>query len=166
MGSSAFEASQAPGGHHHALARLAGEWVGVSRVWFEPGAPSDESPIRGSIRPALGGRFMIHEYESALGGKPLQGVVLIGWHIDAKRYEMAWIDSFHTGSAILFSTGAGEAGPLPNVLCHYGGHDGTPPWGWRTTIEQPDAETLVLTAWNIEPDGQEAKATEIVYRRA
>ncbi len=165
MGDDALKASQAPGGLHHALARMVGNWQGTSRVWFEGDDPVDESPIRGTIRAALGGRFVIHEYQGAFGDQPVEGFALIGRHLDADRHEIAWIDSFHTGSAILWSTGAGTDGRV-DVLARYGGHDGSPSWGWRSTIEQPDDDTLILTAWNISPAGEAAKATEIVYRRA
>lgn len=164
MGDDALKASQAPGGAHHALARMVGSWHGTARVWFERDELVDESPVRGTIRAALGGRFVIHEYHGAFGGQPIDGLAVIGRHLDAERHEIAWIDSFHTGSSILWSTGAGADGRL-DVLGRYGGHDGSPSWGWRSTIEQPDDDTLILTAWNISPEGEEVKATEIVYRR-
>lgn len=44
----------------------------------------------------------------------------------------------------------------------------TPPgprWGWRTEIEQPDDDRLVIVMTNISPDGEEAKAVEVEYTR-
>ena len=38
-------------------------------------------------------------------------------------------------------------------------------WGWRTTWAMPDVDHLVVTAWNLSPQGQEDKATETVYER-
>lgn len=38
-------------------------------------------------------------------------------------------------------------------------------WGWRTNIEIISPEKIVLTAYNISPDGDETKATEIVYEK-
>ena len=36
MGKQEFEASTAAGGAHHHLAQMAGEWEGVTQVWFDP----------------------------------------------------------------------------------------------------------------------------------
>ncbi|HSF46516.1 MAG TPA: DUF1579 family protein, partial [Chitinophagaceae bacterium] len=38
-------------------------------------------------------------------------------------------------------------------------------WGWRTELEWEDEEVLKLTAYNITPEGEEAKATETVFKR-
>jgi hypothetical protein len=161
---------------HRRLARMAGEWEGVYRLWFERDMLAAESGQRGSLRPLLGGRFLLHEYEWEFDGRRYAGVAIIGYHIDEKRWECAWVDSFHTGSSILFSqTASRTASQVANgaepdhftVLGSYG--DGqTPPgprWGWRTEIEQPDDDHLVITMTNISPEGEEAKAVEVEYAR-
>jgi len=50
-------------------------------------------------------------------------------------------------------------------LGSYGGPEIPEPWGWRTVTELTDNDTLVITAYNISPEGQEDKATETVYKR-
>ena len=84
--------------------------------------------------------------------------------IDAGRYEMAWVDAGHNGSAIMFSEGGHAAAGIA-VLGSYFATDGSAAWGWRTTIETPADDRLLITAWNVSPDGDEARATEIEYRR-
>ena len=56
---------------HARLATLAGDWQGSTSVWFEPGKVGDVSPVAGSIRSVLGGRFIVWEYTGSLGGKPM-----------------------------------------------------------------------------------------------
>ncbi|WP_225412733.1 DUF1579 domain-containing protein [Stigmatella hybrida] len=165
MAKRSFEESQAEGGAHHRLAQLAGQYEGTTRLWFEPDRLADESPCRGTLRPVAGGRFLLHEYEGSFQGKPLSGMAFIAYHLDMDRYEVAWLDSFHTGTSLMFSTGAGSSPGLA-VLGSYGAPSG-PPWGWRTEIHQPSADALVITHYNIPPEGQgpESKAVETVYRR-
>jgi hypothetical protein len=159
--------SLAPGGAHYRLAQLAGTWAGTARTWFEPDKLADASPITGTIRPVLEGRFVVHEYRASLQGKPLTGMAIHGYHIDFDRYETAWIDSFHCGTSILVSQGERraqeDAAPM-SVLGHYSvpGHE---PWGWRTTLEMPDPDHLVITHYNVVPGFGEAKAVEIQYTR-
>lgn len=155
-------------GPHQCLARMAGDWEGTYRLWFEPDMLAAESTQRGSLRAVLGGRFLLHEYTWDFDGRSHAGVALYGYHVDERRWECAWIDSFHNGSAIMFSTSSGsEAEPLFSVLGSYG--DGqTPPgprWGWRTEITQPDDDALVIVMTNIAPDGREARAVEVTYAR-
>jgi hypothetical protein len=60
------------------------------------------------------------------------------------------------------SEGAAEPpGETFSVLGHYG----VPPWGWRTQVEFPSPDRLLITHFNITPQGGESKAVEIDYRR-
>lgn len=164
MGKQAFDQSLQAGGRHHALGRLVGRWRGTTRVWFEPDTVADEAPINGTIRSVLGGRFVQHEYETTFMGELQHGLALYGWHIDRRAYEAAWIDSAHTGTQLMYSEGAkGDARFA--VLGHYGGHDDGMPWGWRTEIALEGDDRLVITAFNITPQGEESKAVETVYTR-
>jgi hypothetical protein len=160
-----FEKSLADGPHFE-LSRLAGEWEGIARTWFEPGKLADESPVKGKIRSILGGRFVMHEYEGSLSNAPLQGIAIIGYHLALRKYQVAWVDSFHNGTAIMLSEGKRDTTEM-NVTGSYAYV--TPGleqhWGWRTTIELVNEDELVLRAYNVSPEGQEDLATEAVYKR-
>lgn len=148
-------------GPHSKLKLLEGKLRGTSRVWFEPGKLADESPIEGAMRLVLDGRFLLHEYKTSMGGKPIEGMALYGYHFDRERWEAAWVDSFHSGSAIMFSHGGKPDGF--NVLGSYPAPGG-PDWGWRTELEA-SPEGPIVRHYNVTPDGAEALAVEIRYTR-
>ena len=164
MGRAEFETSLREGGHK-ALAAMAGGWQGTTRVWFEPDQPPVmEVAQRGTLRSVLSGRFLLHEYSYGEGEQAGEGIAMYGLHLDEGQYESAWVDSFHTGSSIIFST-AGDDGGGFKVLGSYGDGRGGPRWGWRTEIAQPSADELVVTMFNITPDGEETRAVETLYAR-
>jgi hypothetical protein len=160
-------------GPHRFLNALVGAWQGTARTWFQPDELADESSISGTIRAALGGRFVIHEYQGSLQGKPLAGLAIHGYHNDFQRFETAWVDSFHMGTGNMMSVGESGATSAnangareASVLGHYSlPAPGSPTWGWRTTLGMPDRDHLIITHYNITPEGQEARAVEIAYTR-
>lgn len=151
---------------HQHLSKLEGSWQGVARLWFEPGNPTDESPVSGTIRLVFGGKYAIHEYKGTCMGKPVEGMAIFAYNLDLQRFEVAWIDSFHTGTFILFSEGQRNTKDLDARGSYaYITPETEQFWGWRTTIEMENENKLVITAYNISPEGQEQKATETVYER-
>ncbi len=157
-----FEESK-ENGPHSQLAGLVGEWQGVTKTWFEPDVVADESPMTGKMSAILDGRFIVHEYVGSLSGKTFEGVAIFGFDLAANKFQTAWVDSFHMSTAIMFSEGdAGDRFAATGT--YYTGPD-TPRWGWRTEIDLIDGDSLVITAYNISPEGYESKATEMQYSR-
>ena len=146
------------------LQQLIGSWEGTCQTWFEPEKLADESIIKGEISPLLDGRFIRHAYEGQMRGKPRHGEETIAWNSVDLRFEVAWVDDFHMSYAILFSEG--EATPHGfSVKGKYDTGPDEPPWGWRTVYELINNDHVTITAYNITPDGEEAKAVETKYVR-
>ena len=51
---------------HPHLALLEGEWLGMTKTWFEPDKLTDESPWQGEFKVVLGGRFLLYTYQLQL----------------------------------------------------------------------------------------------------
>ncbi len=153
-----------PTNHHTRLVALAGLWEGQTTTWLDPNAPAEESRIEMRVESVLGGRFLRIQYASVIIGKPHAGEMLVAYEKDEQRYSLAWIDSFHTGSALMLSTGtrAPSVDGAISVLGSYAAGDQR--WGWRTVIH-PHPERLVIEAVNIAPDGTEYPALKTQLAR-
>jgi Protein of unknown function (DUF1579) len=153
--------------HAHArLARLVGSWEGLAKTYLDPSKPPVEARWEGRIESVLGGRFVRFGYRSELQGSPLAGELLVAFESGEKLWRTSWVDSFHTGTAILVSTGEGGAGAVPISLTgSYFAAPGHPHWGWRTELDDREPERLHLRMYNVSPEGQEDLGVDLVLRR-
>ncbi|HYF66527.1 MAG TPA: DUF1579 domain-containing protein [Ohtaekwangia sp.] len=160
-----FETSRTSGAHFQ-LGRLVGEWKGIAKTWFDPAKLEDESEITATMKLILDGKFILHEYTGSFKGKPITGIGIYGYHLELGKFQTAWIDSFHNGTAIMFSEGKRGVKDI-SVLGSYAYV--TPEleqyWGWRTEIAIVSDDEIVITAYNISPEGEETKGIETVYRK-
>ena len=138
--------------------------MGIAKLWVEPDVLTDESPVQGSVQLVLGGRFALYLYQGSVEGEPQQGIFTFGYNTLSDQYEASWVDSWHNNTAIMFCRGRAIDNGF-QVTGSYPDPNGGPDWGWRTEVELTDNDHLVITAYNISPEGDEAKATETQLTR-
>lgn len=164
MSKSKFEQSL-ENGPHNQLQNLIGIWSGKTKTWFEKDVLADESDVGATITSLLEGRFISIDYHSSLDGKPFVGKMILGFDIPYQKFTSSWIDSFHMGTQIMLSSGDATMNGF-SVTGSYGNPEyGDKLWGWRTEIQFISDQEFSLTAFNISPEGEEAKATETFYKR-
>jgi len=149
---------------HPQLAALVGKWQGMTQTWFEPDQLADESLWQAEFRLVLGGRFLFYIYQGSIQGEPLEGMALLGYNPLRQRYEIAWVDTFHNGSAIMFMQGGEKDGAF-NVLGSFPTGPDSPDWGWRTEVLPGENGELIITHFGITPEGLEWKGVETIYQR-
>lgn len=154
-----FEDSKLSGSPHHFLRQLVGGWTGTTKLWLEPDVLTDESPVLGTITLVLEGRFAIYLYQGSIEGETQHGMFTFGYNTTIDQYEASWVDSFHNNTAIMFCVGSAKENGF-SVLGSFPDPTGGPDWGWRTEVELVNPDHLIITAYNISPEGDEAKATE------
>ncbi len=143
---------------HHFLAQLSGNWRGTSKLWLEPEKLAEEYPVVGTIQLLLEGRFALFLYQGSIEGETQHGMFTFGYNTTLEQFETSWVDSFHTGTGIMFCIGAEKENGFA-VTGSFPDPTGGPDWGWRTEIELVGDE-LTVTAYNITPEGEEARAIE------
>ena len=144
---------------------LVGEWRGTKQLYMEPPpASSIDSPASLTIGEVAGGNFLQLNYTWTFDGAEQTGVMLFGYD-EPGAATLAWVDSFHMSSKIMYCTGSAAADGSATLLGSYEAPPG-PNWGWRVAIRSVSSSELQIVMHNISPDGQEDLAVQADFQRA
>jgi len=150
-----------------AMLTNAGEWVGTNDLVLQEGAAPLQSAATARVAGVLLGRFVRVDYTWNYEGQPQEGMMLIGYQPKAGVVTMDWADTMHNGRRVMHCTGGAAADGTLEVKGTYPAPPG-PDWGWRTVIAPAAgaSEKLVITMYNIWPEGKEDFAVRMELVRA
>lgn len=141
-------------------------WRGTKRLHMEPPpAPHVDSESVMRVRRVWGSRFLQCNYTWSHEGRTHEGVLLIGVRKKDGAATGAWIDSWHQSGEPMMLRGALETPAGVISVCGTFGAPPDPDWGWRITLEMPDADRLVMMMYVATPAGEEALAVRATYDR-
>jgi hypothetical protein len=143
---------------------LIGAWQGTNRLWLDPEEPARESESSALITLAAQGQFATIQYTWADGGRPQDGLIVLGRETQGDLLKAAWIDSWHMGDKLMVSEGLVEPDGSIWVMGTYA-VPSEPDWGWRISIDSIAKDTFRMTMHNISPDGADMLAVEALYAR-
>jgi hypothetical protein len=146
------------------LREMVGEWTGHNQLWLMPGAPVRESATTATVSLVAGDRYLVMRYHWADEGKPQDGHMIVRLADDSTDTDIAWVDSWHQGAAIMRLAGVQKG---PDAVIGRGSYPAPtgPDWGWKVGVFAEGKDRFVMRMWNITPDGQEMLAVEAVYGR-
>lgn len=161
----AMQKAMTPGAMHKSIAKLAGDWTFVNRMWMAPGQPPIESTGTMHAETILDGRYVQSVWKGNMMGQPFEGRGTEGFDNVSQKYVSSWVDNMGTG--IMMSTGTCEDG---GKKCTTVGTFSDPTTGqpgtMKTVLTWVDDNNLKTEMYGPDPaSGKEYKMMEIVSKR-
>jgi hypothetical protein len=148
---------------HDLLKKDVGTWDATVETMASPEAPASKS--KGvETNKLLGGLWLVTDFKSQMMGQPFEGHGTTGYDTNKKKYVGTWVDSMSTG----LMTGESTYDPATKTVTGY--MEGTDPATGKPTkmkmvTEYKDDNSRVFTMYMTGPDGKEAPAMKITYKR-
>jgi hypothetical protein len=156
--------AMAPGEQHKHLARMAGDWTYVNKIWMTPGQPPMESPGTMHAEVLMGGRYVEHTWKGNFGGMPFEGRGTEGYDNMSKQFVSSWIDNMGTG--IILSTGTCDDS---GNVCTLTGESIDPMSGQKSTMKSvitwSGNDSFKNEMYGKDSSGNETKMMEITATR-
>jgi hypothetical protein len=154
-----------PGPEHAELAKMEGNFKAKVKMFMGPDAPAEESEGTLHNEMIMDGRYLHGSFKGQMMGTPFEGVSLVGYDNQKKKWTSLWIDNMST--AIMIMEGEEDAS---GKKVTYTGEFPCPVYGgamtpFRQVFEWEDADNQRFEMYQTAPDGQEHKIMEIEYVR-
>lgn len=145
-----------PGPEHEALKKFAGDWDATVAFMGNESKGTYHSQV------ALGGFWLIGNFQGEFGGAKFEGRATMGYDPAKKKYVSSWVDSM--GPSITTGEGSFDAdGKIYTETGEGTGPDGKP-MKVKSVYAFSDADNMTLTMYNV-ADGKEQEFFKITYKR-
>ncbi len=141
---------------------MAGKWTGTNKIWFKPnGEINFENDTEEVIEFIFGGKFLLHTTRMRINEELHEGSRIISYIDKDEMFKSTWIDTFHNGVDIMIQEGT-DIDKL-SLLGNYKAGDQL--WGWRTEYHLKNMNELIISHYNITPEGEEYLGVESSLNR-
>lgn len=153
-----------PGPEHKLLAGFQGAWTCNVKSWFGPGEPKESKGTMARTM-IMDGRYLQEKFTGDFLGMKFQGMGLMGYDANKKKYVSAWIDNFGTGISTMQGSYDAEAKSITML-----GEEDNPTMGGKMktrdvlTIVDQDEQKLEMYRTPLK-SGKEHKVMEITFKR-
>ena len=144
------------------LTPLLGSWQGVNKLRLLPTDEYQESTACATVS-VTAQHLVTIAYTWADGGKPQDGLFLLGGTSDPNGATAVWVDSFHSAPAWMTLPGDIGGDGLIRLIGSYGAPTG-PDWGWQVHIA-PGTDGWSITMHNVVPGEAPYQAVETTFDR-
>jgi Protein of unknown function (DUF1579) len=148
----------APNENHAFLKSFAGDWNVTSTAWMQPGAPPSVSTSTSIGEIVLGGRYVMMKYAGTMFGQPFEGIQIIGYDNQQKKFASFWIDNMSTSFYLTSGTRDSTANTIDDTGLWPDPMGGSSKIHAVTRLVSPDEFTYEL--YMVGLDGKEFKSLE------
>ena len=157
-----FIAHATPGEPHKILHQMVGDWETTGTDITNPASPV-ETKGSAKFESILGGRFVQQKFFGMAHGQKFEGVGMMGYDNQQKKYTSIWIDSMGTG--IMNMEGKfNKKTKTMSEIGHYESPIGKMMFRMETKYESKD-HFVVTMFMKMGPKAEEMKSMSIVYKR-